>query len=90
MPDLPESGRQPGSAPQRPAAQPIAVPRQGAQAAGLPAAPKQASAASPGQAARAARQRKRKVEPEVVDERQQRLQKRMVRTPWALPETLTL
>ena len=34
---------------------------------------------SPGAAARAARQRKRKAEPEVVDERTQRLQKRMVR-----------
>lgn len=33
---------------------------------------------SPGSAARAARQRKRKAEPEVMDERTQRLQKRMV------------
>ena len=41
--------------------------------------PAPAGKASPGQATRAARQRKRKPDPEVVDERTQRLQKRMVR-----------
>ncbi len=48
---------------------------------GMPPLPLQqpTSKQSPGAAARAARQRKRKAEPEVVDERTQRLQKRMVR-----------
>ena len=87
MPELPESRQQQSGAAQRPAAlpklaspgQPAAQQRQGAQQqAAAPAAPK---LSSPGQAMRAARQRKRKVEPEVVDERQQRLQKRMVRAP---------
>jgi hypothetical protein len=47
---------------------------------GMPPLPAgQPTKQSPGAAARAARQRKRKAEPEVVDERTQRLQKRMVR-----------
>ncbi|CAL8464635.1 g4170 [Coccomyxa elongata] len=51
------------------------------QSLGMPPLPAQQPPAkpSPGAAARAARQRKRKAEPEVMDERTQRLQKRMVK-----------
>ncbi|EIE19095.1 hypothetical protein COCSUDRAFT_67968 [Coccomyxa subellipsoidea C-169] len=51
------------------------------QSLGMPPLPLQqpTSKQSPGAAARAARQRKRKAEPEVMDERTQRLQKRMVK-----------
>lgn len=51
---------------------------------GMPPLPTQPPKQSPGAAARAARQRKRKNEPEIVDERVQRLQKRMVRIGWTL------